>query len=122
MLFAAIDALGPEVRADVDRRIEALGPTPTRPIVCPLLDEATGRCRVYEARPLACRSYGYYAGRDGDYWCEKVAAHVADRRDTWIAGNQIGLDRARDVRLGTSADLVTRYRARPSSRRRRQTS
>ena len=115
VLFAAIDALPPDVRALVHRRIEALGPSPCRPIVCPLLDESTGRCRVYEARPLACRTYGYYAGRDGDYWCERVTAHLGDRRDTLIAGNQIALDRARDVRLGESVDLVTRHRARRSS-------
>jgi len=36
---------------------------------CPVLDPATGRCELYDARPVACRVYGppvRYASGDGD--------------------------------------------------------
>ena len=112
LLWTAIEALSAEARAQIDRRVEALGKQASRPIVCPLLDDASGRCRVYEARPLACRTYGYYAGRDGDYWCDKVTAHVAEHRDTLLTGNQVALDRSRDQRLGPSVDLVALFRMR----------
>lgn len=49
----------------------------TRPVACPLLDSERGVCRVYEARPLACRSYGFARSRGHDAWCEQVAGHVA---------------------------------------------
>ena len=54
---------------------------------CPLFDAHSETCRVYAARPLVCRSYGFYAGRKHDAWCELVAAHVADTRDHLLLGN-----------------------------------
>ena len=75
--------------------------------ICPLLDAHSGRCRVYAARPVACRTYGFYAGRDGDYWCERVTTHLGARRDDVVAGNQIAVDRHRDHALGPSRDLAS---------------
>lgn len=112
-LWPAIEAL-PDAPA-VFQRIEAL--PSAGPIVCPLLDEHSGRCRVYAARPVACRTYGFYAGRDGDYWCDRVTAHVGDRRDTLIAGNQLAVDRTRDHHLGPSIDLVSAVRRRRRTER-----
>lgn len=59
---------------------------------CPLFDPHSETCRVYAARPLACRSYGFYAGRQHDAWCELVAAHVADKRDQLLLGNLDGVE------------------------------
>jgi len=108
LLWPAIHTL-PDAQEILDR-IERLSPLP--PIVCPLLDRDTGQCRVYEARPIACRTYGFYGGRDGDYWCDRVTQHLEGRRDTLIAGNQVAVDRERDQRLGPSIDLVTAVRRR----------
>jgi len=114
-LAVAIEALPPEARAEVHARVHQLRPDPAGRYTCPLLDDASGRCRVYEARPIACRTYGFYAGRDGDYWCEQVTAHVGERRDTLVSGNQVAVDRSRDATLGPSIDLVTRLRRRGAS-------
>lgn len=62
------------------------------PCQCPLFDAERQICRVYAARPLACRSYGFYAGRSHDAWCGKVAAHVAEVRDELVLGNYDALE------------------------------
>jgi uncharacterized protein len=59
---------------------------------CPLFDARCDTCRIYAARPLACRSYGFYAGRRHDAWCGLVARHVEDRRDQLLLGNLDGIE------------------------------
>jgi len=107
-LWAAIEAL-----PDAEAVIAAIGsatPDAHGHWTCPLLDPVSGRCRVYDVRPIACRTYGFYGGRDGDYWCEQVTAHVGERRNTLIAGNQVAVDRHRDTVFGPSVDLALRVR------------
>jgi Fe-S-cluster containining protein len=110
LLLPAIEAL-----SDANAVVEAIlaaRPNAQGHWTCPLLDQDNGRCRVYDARPVACRTYGFYGGRDGDYWCEQVTAHVAQRRDTLVAGNQLAIDRRRDADLGPSRDLADHLRHR----------
>lgn len=77
------------------------------PCECPMFDASTQVCRVYEARPLACRSYGFYAGRSHDAWCQLVADHVADVRENLIVGNLDALE-TRLSRLDSERrDLLT---------------
>lgn len=53
---------------------------------CPLLED--GACSVYAARPLACRTYGFYLGRDGGRWCARIEERVASGAcDDVIFGN-----------------------------------
>lgn len=56
------DAVDPETRADIENRAIDMahkkpdnngGPMPLHP--CPMLNPASGRCRVYDTRPLVCR-------------------------------------------------------------------
>lgn len=103
-LWSAIVAL--DDHAEVTQRVLGARPNAAGHWTCPLLDEDAGKCRVYEARPTPCRSYGFYSGRDGDYWCETVTEHLGSRRDDLIAGNQVALDRRRDRELGPSRDLA----------------
>ena len=60
------DVLTPELRS----RVRAI--SRTRPIVCPLLDESTRACLVYEQRPLACRAYGFYVKRGEGLYCGTI--------------------------------------------------
>lgn len=72
-LEAAIAALPDELRAEVLAKIAA---APAKgPATCPLLAE-DGACRVYDARPIACRTYGYYVERDAGLHCAHVTATV----------------------------------------------
>lgn len=67
---------------------------PASPLVCPLLDKATGACLVYTRRPLACRTYGFYVQRGLGLYCKEIEARVA--RGEWatvVWGNQDALDR-----------------------------
>ena len=75
-----------------------------RPVVCPLLDDATGLCRVYDARPLACRTYGFYADRDGVLGCHRILA-MSERDDTILWGNHESLERAQ-ADLGERRSLL----------------
>lgn len=104
LLREGLDLLAPAVRAEVDRRIEALaaleraGALP-RHVVCPMLDEAEGACRVYAHRPGACRTYGFYVERGIGLHCdmitEAVAARPRSEDDTPIVwGNAEGIDYA----------------------------
>jgi Fe-S-cluster containining protein len=75
----------------------------TRPVTCPLLDSASGSCRIYEARPVACRSYGFYAERRNVLGCHRIAA-VAEESSEVIWGNHEGIEE-RLAQLGTAAEL-----------------
>jgi Fe-S-cluster containining protein len=90
----AIRALPADARAHVEdavlRRRERGS---ARPVVCPLLDDVAGLCRVYDARPVACRTYGFYADRDGVLGCERIAAR-AERDETIVWGNHESIEDA----------------------------
>ena len=76
-LRAALAALPVAEVATIRRRLDALGPAPAAPVTCPLLDPQSGACPVYAARPLACRSYGFYVERDTGLYCAEIEARVA---------------------------------------------
>lgn len=70
-----------------------------RPVTCPLLDLATGACRVYQVRPLACRTYGYYAERDKVLGCHRIeSAAAANPFILW--GNHAALESQTLAELG----------------------
>ena len=50
----------------------------SRPFTCALLDTESGACLVYEARPIECRTYGFYLERDGVLGCELIEALAAE--------------------------------------------
>lgn len=101
----AIAFLPDDARRQIDAAIalrRELGAA--RPVVCPLLDDEAGLCRVYDARPVACRTYGFYADRDGVLGCHRIAA-LADRDDTIVWGNHASIERAQDD-LGERRSLL----------------
>lgn len=94
--------LTPGQREEVGRRIRAL--PGSGPMTCPLLD-SEGACLVYEHRPLACRTYGFYRERDKGLYCPEIEGRV-DRGDyeDVIWGNAEGFER-RQSELGEMRDL-----------------
>lgn len=104
-LAPAVDALPADVRTSIARAVQdrrARGAE--RPIVCPLLDGERGLCRVYEARPTACRTYGFYADRDGVLGCDRILAR-AEADDAIVWGNHDAVVRALDA-LGPVRSLL----------------
>ena len=80
--------------AAIEARIVALGPAPERPVVCPLLDPASGACPVYLYRPVACRTYGFYVERDKGLICARIEADIASGKLKDIVwGNQTAVAR-----------------------------
>ncbi len=49
-----------------------------RPIICPMLELASGSCPVYRQRPVACRTYGFYVQRDKGLYCHDLESLVDD--------------------------------------------
>jgi len=87
------------VQALIRRRVADLAentpPEADAPIVCPLLDRNHGACLVYEQRPAACRTYGFYVERGSGLWCGIITALLAEHGEddiTW--GSQPGIDHA----------------------------
>ena len=111
-LAEAISALPPSERAACLRSAQLVAAQVREhgermPVTCPLLDGERGVCRVYAARPVACRSYGYYAGRSHDAWCDRVAEHVAPLRDALVFGNHDALERDLAQHGGAARDLLS---------------
>ncbi|HEY1241566.1 MAG TPA: YkgJ family cysteine cluster protein [Bryobacteraceae bacterium] len=98
----AIDALPAETAELVRERIRD-SVRLTRPVVCPLLDCDSGTCLVYEARPVACRAYGFYAERADVLGCSRIEARARESTDI-VWGNHAALEDRRQ-QLGPDAEL-----------------
>ena len=68
-------------------RIRAASGTP---LECPLLENA--RCTIYDVRPIACRTYGFYTERDAGLHCAKVTAATRDVDVVWGNGEAVQQD------------------------------
>ena len=105
-LELGIASLDTAVRASVEARI------PEARRVCPFLELERGECLVYEYRPVACRTYGYYVHRGAGMWCKDVQRFVEEEgADGVVLGNQSVVDRE----LGADRISMSRW----SERRRR---
>ena len=88
-LSPAIDALSD--RDVVRARIRAA--PRSGPVTCPMLDREHGSCRVYDARPIACRTYGFYTERDGGLHCHLVTRAIEGHDDVvWGNGEAVARD------------------------------
>lgn len=89
-IVAALELLPGDV-ADAARTRIRESAAATRPVVCPLLDTGAGACLVYEARPVACRAYGFYAERQYVLGCGRIEAIAKEARDV-VWGNHVALE------------------------------
>jgi uncharacterized protein len=106
LLQDGLTALPPEQFSEIGRGITALAEQTSRPITCPMLDQAQGACRVYAHRPVACRTYGFYVQRDKGLYCNDIESRVA--KGDWatvVWGNHDAIDRQLNA-LGDSRDLI----------------
>lgn len=77
LLQKGLATLPQELQQNIRQSVMALAEQKSRPIVCPMLDQATGTCRVYPYRPTACRTYGFYVERDKGLYCQGIEDQVA---------------------------------------------
>lgn len=102
LLRSSFDLLQETTQQQVFTRIRALTPGEDR-YVCPMLDAEQGACLVYEGRPLACRTYGYYVHDRDEKWCVQVSEHLGSETEARpIMGNEAALER-RLARAGRPA-------------------
>jgi uncharacterized protein len=102
----ALKLLAPEKQKDIAARIAQLTETSSKPVVCPFLDQENGSCSIYEARPTACRTYGFYVERDQGLYCHKIQSRVEEgfyQQVIW--GNAESVD-ARLQQIGPQIDLI----------------
>lgn len=87
-------AILPEgLQQNIRQSVMALAEQKSRSIVCPMLDQAAGTCRVYLYRPTACRTYGFYVERDKGLYCQGIEAQViSGELDSVVWGNQDAID------------------------------
>jgi uncharacterized protein len=106
LLCEGLAALAPEHLQAISREIDAVTNSTARPVICPLLDQATGACPVYPQRPVACRSYGFYQQRNLGLYCHDIEKQVADGAlPNVVWGNHDAIDR-RLAELGDSRPLT----------------
>ena len=72
-------------------------------MACPLLDSDSGTCLVYEAWPLACRAYGFYAERGDVLGCGRIES-ISQQSPDVIWGNHAALEE-RMRELGPGKEL-----------------
>lgn len=98
--------LPPELLLEISQDIAALVNQSSRPIVCPLLDQSAGACRVYAHRPVACRTYGFYVQREQGLYCKDIESRVTGGALADVVwGNQDVIDR-RLCGLGDTRELT----------------
>ena len=94
LLKEGLAALPAERLAEIAGNVAKLSAQQSRPVVCPLLDQASGACPVYDYRPVACRTYGFYAQRDKGLYCGDIEARVAEGALADVVwGNHDAIDR-----------------------------
>ncbi len=113
----AIATLPKPARAEVEQNVAALlaqiaAGTVAAPVVCPFLDLQEGACRIYDSRPIACRTYGFFVARDHDQYCQMVEAEVASQGDrTIVWGNAIAIQHAIEQISGNPIPFEVHYQA-----------
>jgi uncharacterized protein len=98
----ALDRL-PAATANLVRSRIRASASAVRPVTCPLLDTASGTCLVYDARPIACRAYGFYAERQYVLGCSRIESIVGEQPDV-VWGNHAALEDQLQS-LGAAAEL-----------------
>ena len=59
-----------ELQGEIRQRAATAGRT------CPFLDGKARSCLIYENRPVACRTYGFYVERDKGLYCREIERRV----------------------------------------------
>lgn len=115
---AAVASLAAPNRAVVEQKIDALlqqliQQSSSSSVVCPYLDEQEGACRIYESRPIACRTYGFFVARDHDQYCEQIETEVDRRREeTIVWGNADAIRYELERMSGSPISFERHYAAR----------
>ena len=99
-LAEGLAALPRQVQIGIRDRIRALELVDGR-YVCPFLDRDEGSCLIYEHRPVACRTYGFYVERDRGLYCKQIEARVDSGEFVDVVwGNVAGVESRLGEKIG----------------------
>lgn len=113
LLQQGLATLPATLQHNIRQSVMALAEQVTRPIVCPMLDQASGTCRVYLYRPTACRTYGFYVDREKGLYCQDIEAQVASGvLDAVVWGNHDAIDQ-RLKQTGEARELTAWFADEP---------
>jgi Fe-S-cluster containining protein len=94
LLRTGLSDLPAEIQQEITQTVSQLSTQSNQFIVCPMLDKSKGACRVYEYRPVACRTYGYYVQYDKGLYCNDILKRVTSGElNDVVWGNQNTIDR-----------------------------
>ncbi len=106
LLQTGLIALPSEILQEISHAVATLSKQSTPFVVCPMLDKLKGACVVYEHRPVACRTYGYYVQYDQGLYCNDILERVTgDVLKDVVWGNHNTVDRQLRY-LGETKDLT----------------
>lgn len=106
LLRDGLSRLPQDVQQTICQNVAALVEQTTRPVVCPLLDQSAGTCRVYFHRPIACRTYGYYVQRDKGLYCKDIEDQAENGTlNDVVWGNHDAIDQQLKC-IGETRDLT----------------
>ena len=92
-IWAAFLDLSPPLQRTVKARVKALREQALGPYSCPFLDHGEGACMIYEVRPVACRTYGFYRSREQGLYCKDIEREVDHQAlDDVVCGNHDAVD------------------------------
>lgn len=95
------------VQEEVYHKVLALREHTEGVVVCPLLDEEAGACRVYAHRPAACRMYGFYVARRHNQWCQQIEElYESGALDGVTFGNYTAVQRQLEQQFGERRSIV----------------
>jgi uncharacterized protein len=90
LIDEGVEELPAAMRREVEARIAALD-AQSEPFTCPFLEG--GACLIYEQRPIACRTYGFYVERGIGLYCGDIRARAEGGEfDAVVWGNQCAVD------------------------------
>lgn len=88
LLAVGLSRLPAGTQREISGRVSALRGQ-SAPFTCPFLDSQAGSCLVYDCRPIACRTYGFYMER----YCTQIEEHVNSGEYAGVVwGNVAGVD------------------------------
>jgi Fe-S-cluster containining protein len=92
--------LAPSVKLEIAARVRE-----GEKRICPFLDRGAGSCLIYQHRPVACRTYGFYVERDRGLYCRRIEQRVESGEFAEVVwGNAAGVE-ARLESLGEKISL-----------------
>ena len=114
LLRPALAVLPVDQLEAIRQKMQAASKQDAGPVVCPLLDEASGACPIYAQRPIACRTYGFYVERGVGLYCADIKNSVdRDELADVVWGNQEAIARAL-VEAGETRALDAWFSERPT--------